>query len=149
MNKNNLLICPNCGGEWFNRITVNKFKKSTRVDFQSLPAVESQTVYHCFNPECGLIVDSLEEPNKTLLIITGNSAGYRRIATKNAGFEAREWEHLWFFDKNILFVTKDTKKNHPEKFEHFLADSLVQELDISDGNYDPEELKQIVAEYMN
>lgn len=144
MNEKGLLTCPNCESTWFNQVQVGQFQYNSLNFVKPVPfSGEKKVTYIC--AECGYTVDSLEEPNKMLMIITGNSEGQKRVALHDAGMEALEWEDYTQMS-NIVFVTDDAKQNKWDQIEPLFEGSIVHYMDISDGNYDPEELSQGVAE---
>ena len=141
----NLLTCPGCTSNWFSQVQLGTFQ-SGQLDFvTTVQPVERKVTYIC--AECGHPVESLEEPNKMLMIITGNSEGDKRLAMHDAGFEIESWGDLLLED-NILFVTKLAEEEKSEEIEDLLAGSLVHYIDLSEGEYEPEALAQAVSEVL-
>jgi len=125
------LQCPQCNGEIFNQVQVGRFDKE-KIDFKTILPPQNPTVaYVC--AQCGFPLDqNTINARKLLVIITGNSDGYKRRAMFALGLEPAEWEEFTRID-NIFLVTKDAWKKQSELLEKALRNTINDVIDVSDG----------------
>lgn len=146
MKKNSLLSCSNCGSEWFNQVQVGKYPSNLLDFIIKYSPIETKVAYLC--AECGFIVDSLDEPETVLIVITGNSEGYKRKGLIHAGYEPSD--NLQFDDylvqDEFLFVIKDYWKKHQEELSQMIEGTIIKVFETYKSDYDNTELKNAIKE---